>query len=57
LSFLTNKELIEVAAGPFQVHFHFTENIDINVESTFVYHSADALTIWRPNEIAAAAVP
>jgi hypothetical protein len=57
LSFLTNKELIQVAVGQFRVRFHFMENIDINVESTFVYQSVDALTIWRPNEIAAAAAP
>jgi hypothetical protein len=57
LSFLTNKELIQVAVGQFQVQFHFMENIAINVENMFVYHSADGMTIWRPNELAAAAAP
>jgi hypothetical protein len=56
-SFLKDKELIQIAIGQFQVQFHFRGDIGVSVENTFVYHSADGLIVWHPNEIAAAAAP
>lgn len=35
LSFLTGRELIQVAIGSFQVQFHFDEDVALSVEGDF----------------------
>jgi hypothetical protein len=37
LSFLTSRELIQVAIGSFQVQFHFDEDVTVSVEAGFRY--------------------
>jgi hypothetical protein len=35
LSFLTGRELTQIAIGRFQVQFHFDENVAVSVEQNF----------------------
>jgi hypothetical protein len=37
LSFLTGRELVQVAIGSFQVQFHFDEDVAVSVEAEFRY--------------------
>jgi len=60
LSFLTGRELIQLAVGVYQVQFGFDEDVRISVESEFRYFDGQAEWIWRPepgsSSIAARAV-
>lgn len=60
LSFLTGRELIQVAIGVYQVQFSFDGDVRISVESEFRYFDGQAECIWRPepgsSSIAARAV-
>jgi hypothetical protein len=60
LSFLTGRELIQLAIGVYQVQFGFDEDVRISVESEFRYFDGQAEWIWRPepgsSSIAARAV-
>jgi len=60
LSFLTGRELIQLAIGIYQVQFGFDEDVRISVESEFRYFDRQAEWIWRPepgsSSIAARAV-
>src|SRR5215467_341702 len=47
LSFLTGRELIQVAIGSFQVQFHFDEDVTISVEAEFRYFDGQNEWIWR----------
>jgi hypothetical protein len=57
LSFLTRRELIQVAIGSFQVQFHFDEDVGISVEAEFRYFDGQQEWVWRqePNSAQAAA--
>lgn len=48
LSFLTGRELIQLAIGVYQVQFGFDEDVRISVESEFRYFDGQAEWIWRP---------
>jgi len=60
LSFLTGRELIQLAIGVYQVQFGFDEDVRISVESEFRYFDGQAEWTWRPepgsSSIAARAV-
>ena len=60
LSFLTGRELIQLAIGVYQVQFGFDEDVRISVESEFRHFDGQAEWIWRPepgsSSIAARAV-
>ena len=47
LSFLTGRELIQVAIGSFQVQFHFDEDVAVSVEAEFCYFDGQDEWIWR----------
>ncbi len=47
LSFLTGRELIQLAIGVYQVQFGFDEDVRISVESEFRYFDGQAEWIWR----------
>lgn len=47
LSFLTGRELIQLAIGVYQVQFGFDEDVRIS-ESEFRYFDGQAEWIWRP---------
>jgi Family of unknown function (DUF6188) len=47
LSFLTGRELIQVAIGSFQVQFHFDEDVAVSVEAEFRYFDGQDERIWR----------
>ena len=47
LSFLTGRELIQVAIGSFQVQFHFDEDVAVSVEAEFHYFDGQKEWIWR----------
>ena len=47
LSFLTGRELIQVAIGSFQVQFHFDEDVAVSVEGEFRYFDGQQEWIWR----------
>jgi Family of unknown function (DUF6188) len=46
LSFLTGRELIQVAIGTFQVQFHFDEAVAVSVEPEFRYFDGQREWIW-----------
>src|SRR6202007_321412 len=48
LSFLTGRELIQLAIGVYKVQFGFDEDVRISVESEFRYFDGQAEWIWRP---------
>ncbi len=48
LSFLTGREVIQLAIGVYQVQFGFDEDVRISVESEFRYFDGKAEWIWRP---------
>lgn len=48
LSFLTGRELIQLAIGVYQVQFGFDEDVRISVESEFRYFDGQIESIWRP---------
>lgn len=60
LSFLTGRELIQLAIGVYQVQFGFDEDVRISIESEFRYFDGQVESIWRPkpgsSSIAARAV-
>lgn len=60
LSFLTGRELIQLAIGVYQVQFGLDEDVRISVESEFRYFDGQTEWIWRPepgsSSIAARAV-
>jgi len=47
LSFLTGRELVQVAIGSFQVQFHFDEDVTVSVEAEFRYFDGQDEWIWR----------
>jgi hypothetical protein len=47
LSFLTGRELIQVAIGSFQVQFHFDEDVTVSVEAEFRYFDGQDEWIWQ----------
>lgn len=47
LSFLTGRELIQVAIGSFQVQFHFDEDVAVSVEAEFRYFDGQDEWSWR----------
>lgn len=47
LSFLTGRELIQVAIGSFQVQFHFDEDVGVSVEAEFRYFDGQQEWIWK----------
>ena len=47
LSFLTGRELIQVAIGSFQVQFHFDEDVTVSVEAEFCYFDGQNEWIWQ----------
>jgi hypothetical protein len=47
LSFLTGRELIQVAIGSFQVQFHFDEDVTVSVEAEFCYFDGHDEWIWQ----------
>jgi hypothetical protein len=47
LSFLTGRELIQVAIGSFQVQFHFDEDVTVSVEAEFCYLDGRDEWIWQ----------
>ena len=57
LSFLTGRELTQVAIGTFQVQFHFDEDVSIYVEAEFRYFDGQQEWVWRqePNSTQVAA--
>jgi hypothetical protein len=60
LSFLTGRELIQLAIGVYQIQFGFDEEVRISVEGEFRYFDGQAEWTWRPerdsSSIAARAV-
>ena len=60
LSFLTGRELGQLAIGVYQIQFGFDEDVRISVESEFRYFDGQAEWTWRPkpnsSSIAARAV-
>lgn len=48
LSFLTGRELIQVAVGVYQTVFRFDEDVAISVEGEFRYFDGQAEWTWRP---------
>jgi hypothetical protein len=48
LSFLTGRELIQLAIGVYQIQFSFDEGVRISVESEFRYFDGQAEWTWRP---------
>jgi hypothetical protein len=55
LSFLTGRELIQVAVGRYQVIFAFDENVAISVESTYEFHNGSGISVWTPGTTQATA--
>ena len=53
LSFLTGRELIQVAIGSFQVQFRFDEDVAVPVGAEFRYFDGQQEWIWRPNRVRA----
>ena len=53
LSFLSGRELIQVAVGLYQTVFRFDEDVAISVEGGFNYFDGQAEWIWRPEPGAA----
>jgi hypothetical protein len=51
LSFLTGREVIQLAIGVYQVQFGFDEEVRISVESEFRYFDGQAEWIWRPEPV------
>src|SRR5580765_2486680 len=47
LSFLTGRELIQVAIGSFQIQFHFDEDVTVSVEAEFCYFEGQDEWIWQ----------
>jgi hypothetical protein len=47
LSFLTGRELIQVAIGSFQIQFHFDEDVTVSVEAEFCYFDGQDEWIWQ----------
>jgi hypothetical protein len=47
LSFLTGRELTQIAIGRFQVQFHFDENVAVSVEAEFRYFDGEQEWTWR----------
>ena len=47
LSFLTGRELIQIAIGSFQVQFHFDEDVTVSVEAEFCYFDGQDEWIWQ----------
>jgi Family of unknown function (DUF6188) len=51
LSFLTGRELIQVAIGSFQVQFHFDEDVTVSVEAEFRYFDGQDEWVWQQEPI------
>jgi hypothetical protein len=47
LTFLTGREVTQVAVGVFQVQFHFDEDVSISVESQFTYFDGQREWTWE----------
>jgi hypothetical protein len=47
LSFLTGRELIQIAIGSFQAQFHFDEDVTVSVEAEFCYFDGQDEWIWQ----------
>ena len=47
LSFLTGRELTQVAIGLYQARFGFDEDVAVSVEAEFHYHDGLDEWIWR----------
>ena len=48
LSFLTGREVQQVAIGVYQVQFGFDEDVTIAVESEFHYFDGQREWVWKP---------
>ena len=48
LSFLNNRELIQVAIGLYHVSFGFDEDVAISVEAEFRYFDGKTEWTWKP---------
>ena len=48
LTFLYDREVIQVAIGMHQVIFQFDESVSISVESEFEHTSREGSSLWRP---------
>jgi len=55
LSFLTGREVVQVAIGMYQVIFAFDEDVSISVEGAFTYSDRARETVWKPTSPDAAA--
>src|SRR5579863_6632751 len=53
LSFLNDRELVQVAIGLYQISFRFDEDVAISVEAEFSYFDGQAEWIWKPEPSAA----
>jgi hypothetical protein len=49
LSFLTGRELGQVAIGLYQVQFGFDEDVTISVEGQFSYFDGQGESVWTPS--------
>lgn len=47
LSFLTGRELIQVAIGRYHVSFRFDEDVAISVEAEFRYFDGQTEWVWK----------
>jgi len=58
LTFLNNRELIQVAVGFYNIIFRFDEDVAITVEAEFTYFDGRSETVWKPgaSHIAASTV-
>jgi hypothetical protein len=48
LSFLNDRECIQIAVGMFQVQFRFDEDVSISVEGEFSYFDGREELVWKP---------
>ena len=55
LTFLKDRELIQVAIGLYQVIFAFDEEVTLSVEGKCEYCSSNGSVVWTPGASAAAA--
>src|ERR1700722_19118390 len=55
LSFLKDRELIQVGIGLYQVIFAFDEEVTLSVEGKCEYSSSNGSAVWTPGASAAAA--
>ncbi len=54
LTFLSNREVIQVAIGKYQVIFAFDEEVNISVEGMFDYSEGATASRWLPGSSQAA---